>query len=161
MVERDEATSDNPRSSFLSPAPCEAQQAPVEAGSAAKRSWPLLHALVQLEQLATVAVLAAGFTHALTPPASALRFLYLVIARGLLRTADEVCVAARRNLGDHLLLQYCFQSLLVRAFFPVVGCDGPTPSPACDVQWAGLQPAEAGSELFLTLLQPCPRCCSR
>ena len=159
LVERDEATSDNPRSSFLSPsALMRRNKRQSKRDRQAKRSRLLLYALVQLEQLATVAVLAAGFTHALTPPASALRFLYLVIS--LVGCFGRLTKFVWLPLGEisaiSLLLQYCFQSLLVRAFFPVVGCDGPTPSPACDVQWAGLQPAEAGSELFLTLFRNVP-----
>ena len=155
LVERDEATSDNPRSSFLSPsALMRRNKRQSKRDRQAKRSRLLLYALVQLEQLATVAVLAAGFTHALTPPASALRFLYLVIS--LVGCFGRLTKFVRLPLGEisaiSLLLQYCFQSLLVRAFFP---------SWAVTVRRiSGMRrawpAAAAGSELFLTLFRNVP-----
>ena len=125
-----------------------------------KRAKRLLYSLLQLERLLTLAVLLGGFACGLTPPVSVLRFIYLLTAMigcfGVL--AKGVWLPLGQISAVGLLCQYAFQSLLLTHFYPVRGCDGPMPSSACDAQWAGLQSADAGTELpsllisYVTLL---------
>ena len=76
----------------------------------------------------------AAFVYGLATPVSALRFFYLLCA--LLGTFGVFTKYIWLPLGCvtalDILLQYSFQCLLATHFFPLEGCDGPTPSPACD-----------------------------
>ena len=68
-----------------------------------------MYVLVQLEKVATVAVLAAGFIYALTPPASALRFFYLItsLVGCFGRMTKLVWLPFGEISAVGLLLQYC------------------------------------------------------